>query len=127
MIAPFGPAKIRPTPAHFEAGHTRRDDAWLQAKYRLFNRRYFDGLLRDMPCHFRGYLNSGRRGTYWFSRGITINPYYTDAEILAVLLHEMVHAEQHLIRRSRVDHGRWFKSRMRELTVMTKEKYGKLT
>ena len=44
--------------------------------------------------------------------------------VLAVLLHEMVHAEQVHVRKTDADHGRWFKSRCRELTILTKKKYG---
>ena len=120
---PFGPARLKPD---YEAGHIRRKDAWLQGKYRLFNRRYFEGRLPDWPCYFRGIKNSNTNGMYWFRRGITINPYNEETRILAVLLHEMVHAEQAMDRRP-VDHGRWFKSRMRELTVLTKGRYGKLS
>ncbi len=41
----------------------------------------------------------------------------------SILLHEMIHVEQYC-RCKKADHGRWFKSRARELTILTKEKYG---
>jgi hypothetical protein len=119
----FGPARIKP---NYEAGHIRRKDTWLQAKYALFNKRYFERRLPNWPCYFRGNKNSGTMGTYWHHRGITINPYNSEMEVLAVLLHEMVHAEQALDSRP-IDHGRWFKSRMRELTIFTNARYGKLS
>ena len=119
----FGPARRKP---NYEAGHIRRSDLWLQQKYALFNRRYFASKLPNYPCYFRGNKNSGTSGMYWIKRGITINPYMSEVCVLAVLLHEMVHVEQCINGRP-LDHGKWFKSRMRELNVFTKLRYGNLT
>ena len=123
VYIPFGPALRKP---NYAEGHIRRNDTWLQSKYAVFNRRYFQGRLPNRPCYFRGNKNSFTHGMYWHHQGITVNPFMEENDVLAVLLHEMVHAEQQLDRRP-IDHGRWFKSRMRELTVLTKSRYGKLS
>ena len=82
----------------------------------------------NVGIYFRGNRYGSRLGTAFGHagcfRGITINPYMSKNSVLAVLLHEMVHAEQYVVRKTDGDHGRWFKSRCRELTVLTKKKYG---
>ena len=63
-------------------------------------------------------------GFCWnYGRGITINGYNSEKTVLAFLLHEMIHCEQFRTGK-KCDHGRWFKSRCRELTIITKSKYG---
>ena len=114
----FGKAK-----APRQEGHIKRSDKWLQAKYHLFNKRYFDNSLGDCTCYFRGKPHSRYGGFCWnYGRGITVNGYYSEKRVLAILLHEMIHCEQFRTGR-KCDHGRWFKSRARELTILTKEKY----
>ena len=113
------------------------DDDWLMAQYIKFNLKYFDMKLPiDWDGYFRGVFfrgnkNSGRRGAaYGYAnvlKGITINPYLSKDQTIRTLLHEMVHAEQFIVRKTDGDHGRWFKSRCRELTILTKQKYGKIT
>ena len=41
-------------------------------------------------------------------------------KFILTLAHEMIHVEQYC-RCKKADHGRWFKSRARELTILTKE------
>ena len=124
----LGPAKQPPATGHItlEEG---LDDKWLMAQYLKFNLDYFDMKLPlNVKVYFRGNKNGSRTGFAWGNagcfRGITINPYATRDEILCTLLHEMVHAEQYIVRKTDGDHGRWFKSRCRELTVLTKKRYG---
>jgi hypothetical protein len=124
----LGPAKRPPAPGHItlEEG---LDEKWLMAQYLKFNLDYFDlKLPLDIKLYFRGKRKGFRLGTAWGHagcfRGITINPYRDRDQILRTLLHEMVHAEQFVVRKSDGDHGRWFKSRCRELTVLTKKQYG---
>ena len=123
-----GPAKRKHGPDSFPVQH-KVDDDWLMAQYIKFNLKYFDmNLPLDVGIYFRGKKNGRRRGTCWYRNvrllGITINPYMSKNSVLAVLLHEMVHAEQVHVRKTDADHGRWFKSRCRELTILTKKKYG---
>ena len=105
------------------------DDDWLTAQYYKFNRMYFDKKLPlTTRIYFRGNKNGSRMGTCFgqknIFRGITINPYQSKDSVIRTLLHEMVHAEQYLVRKTDGNHGRWFKSRCRELTILTKGKYG---
>tara|TARA_Y100000052_G_scaffold23490_1_gene25112 strand:+ start:79 stop:294 length:216 start_codon:yes stop_codon:yes gene_type:complete len=58
------------------------------------------------------------------AQGITINGYMSQDNVLNVLLHEMVHIEQFILRNQNGDHGRYFKSRCRELTALTNKRYG---
>ena len=58
------------------------------------------------------------------AQGITINGYMSQDRVLRVLLHEMVHIEQFIVKRQDGDHGRYFKSRCRELTALTNKRYG---
>lgn len=122
------PAKRKHGPDSFPVQH-KVDDDWLMAQYIKFNLKYFDMKLPlNVGIYFRGNKNGARRGTAFGRagcfRGITINPYMSKNSVLAVLLHEMVHAEQYIVRKTDGDHGRWFKSRCRELTILTKKKYG---
>jgi len=115
----FGPAK-----AARQEGHVKRSDKWLQSKYQLFNKRYFNDSLNNATCYFRGKPHSRYGGFCWNrGKGITVNGYRSEKRVLSILLHEMVHVEQYCFGKT-VDHGRWFKSRCRELTMLTKEKYG---
>ena len=115
----FGKAK-----APRQEGHIKRSDKWLQAKYQLFNKRYFDNRLNNATCYFRGKPESAYGGFCWNKgKGITVNGYYSEKRVLSILLHEMIHVEQYCTCR-KADHGRWFKSRARELTILTKGKYG---
>ena len=115
----FGKAK-----APRKEGHIKRSDKWLQAKYQLFNKRYFDNRLNNAICYFRGKPESAYGGFCWNrGKGITVNGYYSEKRVLSILLHEMIHVEQYCTCR-KADHGRWFKSRARELTILTKGKYG---
>ena len=105
-------------------GHIKRSDKWLQAKYALFNKRYFDNRLNHATCYFRGKPHSCYGGFCWNKgKGITVNGYNSESRVLRILLHEMIHVEQYATCR-KADHGRWFKSRARELTILTKSKYG---
>ena len=122
------PAKRKHGPDSFPAQHKVGDD-WLMAQYIKFNLKYFDmNLPLNVGIYFRGNRYGSRLGTAFGHagcfRGITINPYMCKNLVLATLLHEMVHAEQYIVRKTDGDHGRWFKSRCRELTVLTKKKYG---
>ena len=128
VYVPFAPAK-RPHGPESLCAIEGLDDDWLMAQYIKFNLKYFDmNLPLDVGIHFRGNKTHRRRGAAFGCagrfKGITINPYMSRKLTLKVLLHEMVHAEQFIVRKTDGDHGRWFKSRCRELTVLTKGKYG---
>ena len=115
----FGKAK-----APRKEGHIKRSDKWLQAKYQLFNKRYFDNRLNNATCYFRGKPESAYGGFCWNKgKGITVNGYYSEKRVLSILLHEMIHVEQYCTCR-KADHGICFKSRARELNILTKVKYG---
>ena len=58
------------------------------------------------------------------AQGITVNGYMSQDTVLRVLLHEMVHIEQFILKNQNGDHGRYFKSRCRELTALTNKRYG---
>ena len=119
----FGRAK-----APRKEGHIKKSDKWLQQKYCLFNKRYWSGTLPWIPVYFRGKPHSTHEGyCYAYScgspEGITVNGYNHEKRVMQILLHEMVHVEQ-FHSKKKADHGRYFKSRCRELTILTKEKYG---
>ena len=128
VYVPLAPAK-RPHGPDSLCVKEKLDDDWLMAQYIKFNLKYFDMKLPlNVGIYFRGNKNGGLCGrAFGYANrfdGITINPYMSKKSTLNILLHEMVHAEQYIVRKTDGDHGRWFKSRCRELTILTKKKYG---
>jgi hypothetical protein len=109
-------------------GHIKKSDTWLTGKYNTFNKWYWKGQLPKLPVYFRGHQNAGQVGAAYgwagHAQGITINGYMSQDNVLNVLLHEMVHIEQFILRNQNGDHGRYFKSRCRELTALTNKRYG---
>ena len=128
VYVPLAPAK-RPHGPDSLCVKEKLGDDWLMAQYIKFNLKYFDMKLPlNVGIYFRGNKNGGLCGrAFGYANhfdGITINPYMSKKFTLNILLHEMIHAEQYIVRKTDGDHGRWFKSRCRELTILTKKKYG---
>lgn len=124
-----------------------RDNAWLRKRYDAYNARFFGGkLTADVRWGIEGKMGSNAGFCTWGRfPNIRLNPRIWsgiarnggsvaefDREVLSVLLHEMIHAEQMLLKRAGtvatlrrardgdcLHHDRWFGSRARELTILS--------